>query len=405
LSDVWFYGSKRRTPERQWLYIVLIIVLVVASNVVSSTLYTRSADNRVAGLKGEIESLRYQTQSVSYEVSVLRDSLNLQGGGNASVNFELTRLYNQTRRSVVLIEVRVGSGGGQGSGFVYDEQGHIITNNHVVEDAEEITVTFIDGTYATAMVVGRDPYVDLAVIKVDVADYLLTPVRLGNSSKILVGEQVIALGNPFGLANTMTSGIVSALSRQMSAPGGYVTVDVIQTDAAINPGNSGGPLLNIRGEVIGMNTAIIAEVQQFSGVGFAVPSDTMRREIHDLINEGEYKHPYLGITGSALTPEIKERMELEPSTRGTLVVAVVDFSPADHAGLRGGNRDESIDGFPIKLGGDIIIGIDGRVVNDFYDLQVYMERYTKPGDTIVVEVIRDNDVIELPLTLGIRPDN
>jgi len=405
LSDDWFYGSRRRTPERQWLYIVLIIVVVVASNVVSYTLYTRSADNRVAGLKGEIESLRYQTQSLSYEVSVLRDSLNLQGGGNASVSYGLTRIYNQTRRSVVLIEVRVGSSGGQGSGFVFDKLGHIITNNHVVEDAEEITVTFIDGTYATATVVGRDPYVDIAVIKVDVADYLLTPVTLGNSSEILVGEQVIALWNPFGLANTMTSGIVSALSRQMSAPGGYVTVDVIQTDAAINPGNSGGPLLNIRGEVIGMNTAIIAEVQQFSGVGFAVPSDTMRREIHDLINEGEYKHPYLGITGSALTPEIKERMDLEPSTRGTLVVAVVDNGPADHAGLRGGNRDESIDGFPIKLGGDIIIGIDGRVVNDFYDLQVYLERYKKPGDTIVVEVIRYNDVIEISLTLGIRPNS
>jgi S1-C subfamily serine protease len=405
LSDEWFYGSRRRTPERQWLYIVLIIVVVVASNVVSYTLYTRSANNRVSGLKGEIESLRYQTQSLSYEVSILRDSLNLQGGGNASVDYELTRIYNQTRRSVVLIEVRVGSSGGQGSGFVYDKQGHIITNNHVVEDAEEITVTFIDGTYATATVVGRDPYVDIAVIKVDVADYLLTPVRLGNSSKILVGEQVIALGNPFGLANTMTSGIVSALSRQMSAPGGYVTVDVIQTDAAINPGNSGGPLLNLRGEVIGMNTAIIAEIQQFSGVGFAVPSDTMRREINDLINDGEYQHPYLGITGSALTPEIKERMEMEPSTRGTLVVAVVDESPADQAGLRGGNREVSIDGFPIKLGGDIIIGIDGRVVNDFYDLQVYLERYTKPGDTIVIEVIRDNDVIELSLTLGIRPNS
>jgi S1-C subfamily serine protease len=405
LSDEWFYGSRRRTPERQWLYIVLIIVVVVASNVVSYTLYTRSADNRVAGLRGEIESLRYQTQSLNYEVSVLRDSLNLQGGGNASVNFGLTRIYNQTRRSVVLIEVREGSSGGQGSGFVYDKLGHIITNNHVVEGAEEITVTFIDGTYATATVVGRDPYVDLAVIKVDVANYLLTPVSLGNSSKMLVGEQVIALGNPFGLANTMTSGIVSALSRQMSAPGGYVTVDVIQTDAAINPGNSGGPLLNIRGEVIGMNTAIIAEVQQFSGVGFAVPSDTMRREIHDLIDEGEYQHPYLGITGSALTPEIKERMELEPSIRGTLVIAVVDDGPADHAGLRGGNRDESIDGFPIKLGGDIIIGIDGRVVNDFYDLQVYLERYKKPGDTIVVEVFRYNDVIEISLTLGIRPNS
>ena len=405
MSDEWFYGSRRRTPERQWLYIVLIIVVVVASNVVSYTLYTRSADNRVAGLKVEIESLRYQTQSLSYEVSVLRDSLNLQGGGNASVNFGLTRIYNQTRRSVVLIEVRVGSSGGQGSGFVFDKLGHIITNNHVVEGAEEITVTFIDGTYATATVVGRDPYVDVAVIKVDVADYLLTPVSLGNSSKMLVGEQVIALGNPFGLANTMTSGIVSALSRQMSAPGGYVTVDVIQTDAAINPGNSGGPLLNIRGEVIGMNTAIIAEVQQFSGVGFAVPSDTMRREIYDLINEGEYQHPYLGITGSALTPEIKERMNLEPSIRGTLVIAVVDDGPADQAGLRGGNRDESIDGFPIKLGGDIIIGIDGRVVNDFYDLQVYLERYKKPGDTIVVEVIRHNDVIEISLTLGIRPNS
>ena len=184
---------------------------------------------------------------------------------------------------MVLIEVNSITGGGQGSGFVYDIMGRIITNHHVVENAEQIQVTFLDGTIVEAILVGTDPYSDMAVIEVDVSENLLFPVDFSPSSELLVGEQVIALGNPFGLENTMTEGIVSATGRQMDAPGNYAIIDVIQTDAAINPGNSGGPLMSAEGKVVGMNTAILSGTNQFSGIGFAIPSDTILREASFII--------------------------------------------------------------------------------------------------------------------------
>ncbi len=214
---------------------------------------------------------------------------------------------------------------------------------------------------------------------------------------------MIALGNPFGLADTMTAGIVSATGRQMEAPGNYVIVDVIQTDAAINPGNSGGPLLNIQGEVVGMNTAIVGEVAQFSGVGFAVPSDAIKREVPVIVAEGKYEHPYLGIRGMALLPQIKELMGLDESVKGALVSEVEEGGPADDAGLNGGDREVDLDGVPVQIGGDIIIGVDGQTVNTFYDLVVNLERYHIPGDIISLTILRENDVIELDLELGVRP--
>jgi S1-C subfamily serine protease len=201
----------------------------------------------------------------------------------------------------------------------------------------------------------------------------------------------------------MTSGIVSALGRQMDAPGGYAIVDVIQTDAAINPGNSGGPLLNLRGEVVGMNTAILSETRQFSGIGFAIPSDTILREISALIEEGEYEHPYLGITSVGLFPELNEAMGLDPSQRGALVVNVVDGGPADQAGVREGTRSVIVDSTSITVGGDVIIGVDGRTVQDLYDVVVYLERFKRPGDVIALKLLRGSDVINLDLELGARP--
>ena len=404
MSDEWFFESSgRRKPSRSWLPLLFVALIVVNAAVI--VYYTNETNRNISELNAEIETLQFQLNSANYEIATLRDSINIQKQ-NASKSLELTQIYNQTRRSVVLIEVRTSTGGGQGSGFVYDSEGRIITNHHVVEDAVPggITVTFIDGTVTDAELVGTDAYVDLAVIDVDVPSYLLKNVTLGSSEDLLVGEQVIALGNPFGLADTMTAGIVSATGRQMNAPGDYVIVDVIQTDAAINFGNSGGPLLNMEGKVVGMNTAILSETGQFSGIGFAIPSDTIAREVPFIIAEGEYKHPYLGIRGMGLIPEIKEHMGLDDSMKGALVSEIEEGGPADVAGVRGGDRDVDLDGFTVRVGGDIIIGVDGQTVNNFYELVVTLERYHMPGDVVTLTILRDNSLIELDLELGVRPD-
>ncbi len=403
VSDKWFFESgRRRRPRNDWIPILVVVLIVV--NAAVFYYFTDQVNQNVSELNAEIETLQFQLNSANYDISVLRDSINIQTQ-NASKNLELTQIYNQTRRSVVLIVVQTPQGPAQGSGFVYDKEGRIITNNHVVEDAIPggITVTFIDGTIVDADLVGTDAYVDLAVIDVDVPSYLLQPVKLGSSEDLLVGEQVIALGNPFGLADTMTAGIVSATGRQMEAPGDYVIVDVIQTDAAINFGNSGGPLLNMEGEVVGMNTAILSETGQFSGIGFAIPSDTIGREVPFILADGEYKHPFMGIRGMALFPELNELMGRDKNAKGALVAEVEEDGPADEAGIRGGYREVDLDGVPVQIGGDIIIGVDGQTVNTFYDLVVNLERYNMPGDTISLTILRDDEVIELDLELGVRP--
>ena len=403
MSDEWFFDSGRRRVRRLPRLAVVVLILLVVANLGVLAFFVVDFNHHVSKLNREIEALQFQLTSANYEISSLRDEMRMLRLGNASKSLLLTEIYNQSRRAVVLISVQTRFGPGQGSGFVYDGEGRIITNNHVVEDAVDITVTFIDGTIVPATPVGRDPYVDLAVIDVDVDEYLLRPLRLGNSSELLVGEQVVAIGNPFGLADSMTTGIVSAVGRQMEAPGRYAIVDVIQTDAAINPGNSGGPLLNMRGEVVGMNTAILSETGQFSGIGFAIPSDTIKREMPSLIETGTYQHPYLGITGTDVTPAIAEHMGLDENTRGALIVDVVDGKPADEAGIKGGTREELIEGSPVSIGGDVIIGIDGRTIRSFYDLVFYMERFYRPGDAVELTLIRGDRVMDLQVTLGVRP--
>jgi S1-C subfamily serine protease len=298
---------------------------------------------------------------------------------------------------------------GEGSGFVYDEEGHIVTNSHVVKDAERIMVTFADDTTVQAEVVGIDPDSDLAVIKVDPEAVDLQPLPLGDSDALKVGQRVVAIGNPFGLEGTMTTGIVSALGRvlpsQASAGQGqaYSIPDVIQTDAAINPGNSGGPLLNMAGEVIGVNTAIESTVQQFSGVGFAVPSNTVARVVPQLIEKGKVEHPWLGISGLDLLPELAKPMGLPEGTRGVLIIDVASGSPAEEAGLLGSKTEVEIDGQKVRVGGDVIVAVDGREVRQFDTLLSYLTDETHVGQTITLTILRDGKEQDVEVTLADRP--
>jgi S1-C subfamily serine protease len=260
----------------------------------------------------------------------------------------------------------------------------------------------VDGSITKSSIVGEDLYSDLAVIKVDTDASTLYPVILGNSSELTVGESIVAIGNPFGLSDTMTAGIVSQLGRELSAPGGYVIVDVVQVDAAINPGNSGGPLVNMNGEVVGVNTAIVSESGTFAGIGFAIPSETVRRELPSLIQTGRYSHPWIGISGIDVTVGIAEEMELE-EVQGFLIIDVVADSPADDANLKGGDRTVILGGQEVIVGGDVIIGVDGLNVRNLNDLVVYIERNKHPGDAISLKIIRDGSEMTKSLWLGSRP--
>jgi len=408
MSGEWFHESERR-PSRSWYPAIMVILVILNAGVLGYIWFDYSQrasglDNKFDALNGEVSSLEAQLATANNEIASLMREIGSQPGGNYTVsNPQLNQIYNQTRESVVLIVVTLSSGKAQGSGFVYDVQGRIITNNHVVKGASQIMVTFIDGTTSNASVVGRDPYSDMAVIEVNVPADKLKPVNLGRSSNLVVGDYVVAIGNPYGLADSMTLGIVSAVGREMDATGNYKIVDVIQTDAAINPGNSGGPLLNMRGEVVGINTAILSETNQFSGIGFAIPSDTIIREIGSLIQTGSYAHPLLGITGTDLTPGIIDAMNLPVETKGALVVSVTSGGPCAAADIRGSDRQVTIDGTSTSIGGDVITAIDGAAVRTFYDLMYYMERSNRPGDVVELTIIRAGSTIHVPVTLGTRP--
>ncbi|NMJ87091.1 MAG: trypsin-like serine protease [Thaumarchaeota archaeon] len=292
-----------------------------------------------------------------------------------------------------------------GSGFVYDQNGNILTNNHVVEDANRIDATFSDGTIYRASVIGTDPYSDLAVIHIDSPKDKLVPLPLGDSSKLQVGDPVAAIGNPFGLSGSMTTGIVSQLGRllPLSDTRGFSIPDVIQTDAAINPGNSGGPLLNLRGEVIGVNSAIRSATGEFSGIGFAIPSNMVKKIALVLINDGVYKHPWLGVSGRDVTPEVADALGLKEA-RGFLVIDIVEDSPAARYDIRGSDRDVILDNREVKLGGDVVVGIDDMEVRKIDDILVYLEREKSVGDQLRLTIIRDGEIIEVSIILGERPN-
>jgi serine protease Do len=292
-----------------------------------------------------------------------------------------------------------------GSGFVYDQDGHIITNYHVISDPNSVEVTFVDGDSYTAKVVGKDPYSDIAVLEItdDGFQKQIPPLKAANSSALLVGEQVIAIGNPFGLSGTLTSGVISQMGRVLPNDiTGYSISNIIQTDAAINPGNSGGPLLNSKGEMVGMNTAIFSNTGVYSGVGFAIPSNMVQKVVSSLLKNGSYEHPYMGISGITLSPEISNASHLN-DTKGILVVDITADSPADKAGIRGGDVLTSVDGQDIRLGGDVIVAIDNQSVRAMEDLLSYLEEQKAVGDNIELSVVRDGKTEHIDLILAARP--
>jgi len=322
----------------------------------------------------------------------------------AKKNLTLIELFEKSEEGVVKIKVErissQGDTGGVGSGFVYDNLGHIITNAHVVDGANKATVTFLDGSQYNAEIIGKDKFTDIAVIKVSEKPRLLHPLEIG----LQVGEQVAAIGNPFGLSGSMTSGIVSQIGRLIAAQdSGFSIPDVIQTDAAINPGNSGGPLLNMRGQVIGINTAIQSISGEFVGIGFAVPSNTVSKIVPTLIEEGKYPHPWIGISGKDIDPDLARVLDLKQA-KGFLVITVVDGSPADKAGLKGMSQTQIINGEEYPADGDIIIWVDDKEVRKISDILIHLQREKSVGDEMVLGILRDGDFMHLTLKLVERPD-
>jgi S1-C subfamily serine protease len=344
----------------------------------------------------------------------MKDSLATENFTNKTQT--LSELFKNVEKSVVQISSEDETtsellGARLGSGFVYDTNGHVITNNHVTAGGKNLHITFSDGTIYTGKVVGSDPHSDLAILLIDkVPKAKLFPLKLGNSSNLIVGETVAAVGNPFGLSGSLTEGIVSGLGRLLpSTPenifgtenrvASFSIPDIIQTDAAINPGNSGGPLLNLNGEVIGINSAIFSNTGVYAGVGFAIPSNTLKKVIPELMKNGSYQHPWLGITGVDVTPDIAQKMNLTEA-RGFLVIDVNSNGPADKAGIRGGYIVEIINNTQYRLGGDIIVGIDNQTINSVSDITNYLMN-KKEGDIVKLKILRDNEILNVPVNLEI----
>ena len=331
---------------------------------------------------------------------------------SASISF--SKIFKDVQGSVVQItrenKLPTGSPGDEnvtslGSGFVFDKEGRIITNHHVVDDSKNVDVTFIDGNRYVASVVGSDPFDDVAVIKINQnISEKLHPLILGNSSSVEVGDQVIAIGNPYGLAGSMSLGIVSQKGRLISTGGSAFSIpSVIQTDALINPGNSGGPLLNINEEVIGMNTAgVLSDSGAFSGIGLAVPSTTISKIVPVLISKGNYTHPWLGVSASTLTSKLTENFEnLSRDFKGVYVDSITKDGPADKAGLRGSTTDQYGD----KHGTDIITAIDKRNVTYMEDLVSYLDEHKKPGEKLDLTVLRNQSYLDIGVLLGDRSNS
>jgi S1-C subfamily serine protease len=398
---------------------------IVTNNIVSMLPTDKTSESKISASSAPSSSSHSQSPlSVKAQQEAGSGSNSLIGNGNLSSpsGMSLPEIFKKTENSVVQItSARPGSeqivvlNGREipqnnialGSGFIYDQEGRIITNHHVVSEVSEVDVKFVDGDTYTAEVIGKDPYSDIGVLQItDRAffDKKVAPLRIANSSEIEVGEQIIAIGNPFGLSGTLTTGVVSQIGRLLPNDiTGYSIANTIQTDAAINPGNSGGPLLNMEGEVVGMNTAIFSNTGVYSGVGFAVPSTMLLKEIPVLIEKGSYVHPWLGFTASDVSPDIAESLNLPRNFKGAAVVSVVENSPADKAGIRGQVVTENFIRNEEVRTGDIVTKIDNQLVKSMDDVISYLDESKKVGDKVNLTINREGKSMEVPVTLEERP--
>lgn len=391
--------------EKRNRIIRIITFLMVIFLVASACRLTRSTDLTTPEEAQQIPQESVETLPAQTGQTILVPEY-------AALEGSLEALYEQVSPGVVSLQFTTTEGGGQGTGFVIDKEGHIVTNYHVASEATELEVHFPSGLKVYGSVIGTDMDSDLAVIKVDVDPDVLVPLTLGDSEAIKVGQTVVAIGNPYGLSGTMTVGIVSARGRvldsmrQTESGTFYSSGDTIQTDALINPGNSGGPLLNLNGEVIGVNRAIqtagtsITGGAVNTGIGFAISSNTVRRVVPALIETGTYAYPYLGLSSySNMSLAMVEALKLPQST-GAYVASVVAGGPADQAGIKGGTQPTAVQG--LTTGGDLIIAVDGIEIKDFSELMSYLVLNASVGDDIVLTIIRSGKTMDVTVTLGQR---
>jgi 2-alkenal reductase len=405
------------------LVVITALILGSVSHLLAPGVKKSSTPNRGLSASPDLVNAHYRTSSWTAPSTSLTTPTPVATELVAQADAEyqlLTNIYERVNPSVVNIETvsNIQSASdiidSSGSGFVLDFDGHIVTNSHVVREAKEILVTFFDGYVSNAKVVGIDDYSDLAVIKIDPAGVSLVPVTLGDSNTLQVGQRVIAIGNPFGLDGSMTVGIISALDRslpsaQLLDPSyqGYNNPSIIQIDAAVNPGNSGGPLLDSYGRVIGINAAIRTENGGFQGIAFAVPVNTIKRVIPQLIQNGSAQYSWLGIQSpindqGLSMASLASELEL-PVRNGVLISEVIPDSPAAHAGLRGGTQWAQVRGVEIPVDGDIVVAINGQTIRDIDGLLAYLVENTSPGDVVVLTIVRDGQTLDLDVELGVRP--
>jgi serine protease Do len=411
--------------------IVVFTLFISACGILPNSLQLQSPINGVNAVSNPAQAQPNSTPQATpvQQSAPVQSSGSAQTGLLAAYESMLENVYTQVNPSVVNIRVVVqGSQSdsvspngfqqnpntlpyrqGLGSGFIWDTNGFIVTNNHVIENASKVEVTFSDGTALPATVVGMDVNSDLAVIKVDAPINLLHPVQLADSTLVKVGELAIAIGNPFGLQGTMTVGIISALGRTLPVSNGnnmgpsFSISDVIQTDAPINPGNSGGVLVDDMGRVMGVTAAIESSVNSNAGIGFVIPSALVGRVVPALIKDGKYAHPYLGITGATLTMDLAKAMNLMDGQRGILVVDVAASGPSEKAGLKGSDNQVTIDGEPMLVGGDVIIAINGQALIDMDQLIAYLASHTNVGDSVLLSLLRNGNETSVDVILAARP--
>jgi S1-C subfamily serine protease len=419
-----------------------LIILLLSLCVISLTVLASSPFRNDAILAKEHLQKGYNFVALPALSSSLQDNQSANhripnSTGSITLPLSLTDIFKRIKDSVVQVTSTIsnpneiiilngkrlsGNSTALGSGFIYDDNGHIVTNNHVVPDTSNnskvVNVAFTDGNTYQAKVVGRDPFTDIAVLELigNFSDERLIPLSITNSSTLQVGQQVIAIGNPFGLSGSMTTGIVSQMSRLLPNPDtGYSIANTIQTSAVINPGNSGGPLLNMQGRVIGMNTAIISDTGTYSGVGFAIPSDDISRVVPILIQNGNYSHPWLGITGGKILTEVSNSIGLPKNYKGVMISTIQAGSPADKAGLRGLNQTSSENtnndnNFPTNGNNnnqsnvipDIIIAIDGHPVRQIDDIINYLDEHKSVGDPVELKLNRDGKILNVTIVLAAR---